>query len=51
MTGGTGRVGSAIAGRLREDGHEVFAAGRADGDLRDLVRDSGILARRLAKLQ
>lgn len=34
MTGGTGRVGSAIATRLREEGHEVVAAGRADGDLR-----------------
>jgi pteridine reductase len=27
-------VGSAIAARLREDGHDVIAAGRADGDLR-----------------
>ena len=35
MTGGTGRVGSAIASRLREDGHDVLAAGRADGDLRE----------------
>jgi pteridine reductase len=33
VTGGTGRVGSAIAGRLREEGHRVVAAGRADGDL------------------
>jgi pteridine reductase len=43
ITGGTGRVGSAIADRLRADGWEVVAAGRADGDLstatgaRDLV--------------
>jgi len=35
VTGGTGRVGSAIASRLREDGHDVLAAGRADGDLRE----------------
>src|SRR5215211_714211 len=35
VTGGTGRVGSAIAERLREEGHSVLAAGRADGDLRD----------------
>ena len=34
VTGGTGRVGSAIATGLREEGHEVVAAGRADGDLR-----------------
>ena len=33
MTGGTGRVGSAIAARLERDGHAVVAAGRADGDL------------------
>jgi pteridine reductase len=33
ITGGTGRVGSAIAERLRSDGWDVFAAGRADGDL------------------
>lgn len=33
VTGGTGRVGSAIADRLRADGSEVIAAGRADGDL------------------
>jgi NAD(P)-dependent dehydrogenase (short-subunit alcohol dehydrogenase family) len=33
VTGGTGRVGSAIAERLRADGFEVVAAGRRDGDL------------------
>jgi pteridine reductase len=33
ITGGTGRVGSAIAGRLGDDGWDVVAAGRADGDL------------------
>jgi pteridine reductase len=33
VTGGTGRVGSVIADRLRTDGWEVVAAGRADGDL------------------
>jgi pteridine reductase len=33
ITGGTGRIGSAIAERLRADDWEVFAAGRADGDL------------------
>ena len=34
VTGGTGRVGSAIVARLRDDGHDVLAAGRTDGDLR-----------------
>ena len=44
ITGGTGKLGSAIAARLEADGHEVVAAGRADGDLsradgaRELVR-------------
>jgi pteridine reductase len=33
ITGGTGRVGSAIAERLRRDGWDVYAAGRADGDV------------------
>jgi pteridine reductase len=34
IAGGTGRVGRAIAERLRADGYRVLAAGRADGDLR-----------------
>jgi pteridine reductase len=34
IAGGTGRVGRAIAARLEADGFGVFAAGRADGDLR-----------------
>jgi pteridine reductase len=33
ITGGTGRLGSAIAERLRADDWDVVAAGRADGDL------------------
>jgi pteridine reductase len=34
VTGGTGRLGSAIVSRLRAEGWDVVAAGRADGDLR-----------------
>jgi len=34
VAGGTGRVGGAIAARLRADGWSVVAAGSADGDLR-----------------
>ncbi len=34
VSGGTGRVGGAIADRLRTDGWNVVAAGTADGDLR-----------------
>jgi NAD(P)-dependent dehydrogenase (short-subunit alcohol dehydrogenase family) len=33
VTGGTGRVGSAIAARLEADGFRVLAAGRRDGDV------------------
>jgi pteridine reductase len=33
ITGGTGRVGGAVAARLEEDGFQVLAAGRRDGDL------------------
>ncbi len=33
VTGGTGRVGGAVAARLQADGFRVLAAGRRDGDL------------------
>jgi pteridine reductase len=33
VTGGTGRVGRAIAARLESEGYAVLAAGRAEGDL------------------
>jgi pteridine reductase len=33
VAGGTGRVGGAVAARLRSDGWRVVAAGRAEGDL------------------
>ena len=33
ITGGTGRVGSAIAARLETDGWTIFAAGRVHGDI------------------
>jgi NAD(P)-dependent dehydrogenase (short-subunit alcohol dehydrogenase family) len=33
VTGGTGRVGSAVAARLEADGFRVLAAGRRDGDV------------------
>jgi pteridine reductase len=35
VTGGTGRVGSAIVRRLEAEGWTVVAAGRADGDVAD----------------
>ena len=33
VTGGTGRIGAAVAARLEREGWSVFAAGRADGDV------------------
>ena len=33
LTGGTGRVGSALAARLEREGWTVFAAGRVHGDI------------------
>ena len=45
MTGGTGRVGAAIAERLRADGHSVLAAGRADGDLSRAAAAAALVGR------
>ncbi len=36
VTGGTGRVGSAIAARLEKEGWDVFAAGKVHGDISDV---------------
>ena len=36
VTGGTGRVGSAIATRLETEGWSVFAAGKVHGDISDV---------------
>lgn len=33
VTGGTGRVGGAVARQLEQEGYRVFAAGRKDGDV------------------
>jgi len=45
ITGGTGRVGSAIASRLEREGWTVFRAGRADGDLAKVDRARAVVAR------
>ena len=50
VTGGTGRVGSAIAARLRGDGWSVLAAGRADGDLRRVNEARALVERAAAEL-
>lgn len=50
VTGGTGRVGSAIAARLRDAGHGVFAAGRAHGDLATAAGARGLVERAAGEL-
>jgi pteridine reductase len=50
VTGGTGRVGSAICERLRRDGDRVIAAGRADGDLSDPAAAHALVERAAGEL-
>jgi pteridine reductase len=50
ITGGTGRVGSAIAQRLERDGWKVLAAGRADGDLAEVEQAQALVARAVEEL-
>ena len=50
VTGGTGRVGSAVAARLRAEGHDVFAAGRGEGDLSRAQGSRGLVERAAAEL-
>ena len=50
VTGGTGRVGSAIAARLEADGFRVLAAGRRDGDLSTAAGARALVERAAAEL-
>ena len=50
VTGGTGRVGSAIAARLEAEGHAVLAAGRKDGDLSKPEEARALVERAAAQL-
>jgi len=50
VTGGTGRVGSAIAARLEGEGWTVKAAGRADGDLADPEQARKLVERTVEEL-
>jgi pteridine reductase len=50
VTGGTGRVGSAVAARLENDGWAVLAAGRGDGDVAHPEQARGLVERALAEL-
>ena len=50
VTGGTGRVGSAIVERLREAGWSVLAAGRADGDIAQPDQAQALVERAVSEL-
>lgn len=50
ITGGTGRVGSAIAERLRAEGWDVVAAGRAHGDVARPDEARALVARATTEL-
>jgi pteridine reductase len=50
VSGGTGRVGSAVADRLRADGWAVVAAGSADADLRRPAEARRLAGRAVAEL-
>jgi pteridine reductase len=45
VTGGTGRLGAAIASRLEREGWTVLAAGSADGDLSRVDEARGLVER------
>ena len=50
VTGGTGRVGSAVAARLETDGFRVLATGRRDGDLSTAAGARALVERAAAEL-
>ena len=50
VTGGTGRLGSAIAGRLEQGGWSVLAAGSADGDVSKPAEARALVERAASEL-
>ena len=50
VTGGTGRVGSAVSARLERDGWSVLAAGRADGDVSQVEGARALVERAVTEL-
>jgi pteridine reductase len=50
VTGGTGRVGAAIAARLEEEDFRVLAAGRRDGDLTRAPEARSLVERAVGEL-
>lgn len=50
LTGGTGKLGTGIATRLRAEGWEVLAAGRRDGDLARADEAKALVERAVSEL-
>jgi pteridine reductase len=50
VTGGTGRIGAAVAASLEREGWSVKAAGRADGDVAVVGEARALVERAVAKL-
>src|SRR5690242_19296113 len=50
VTGGTGRIGSAIVRRLGDAGWDVVGAGRADGDVSSAAGAHALVERTLERL-
>ena len=50
LTGGTGKLGAAVAERLRDDGWQVLAAGSRDGDLARADEAGALVDRAVAEL-
>jgi pteridine reductase len=50
ITGGTGRLGTAVANVLEEEGWSVFRAGRAEGDLAVVEEARAVVERAVAEL-
>ncbi|HEU0335772.1 MAG TPA: SDR family oxidoreductase [Gaiellaceae bacterium] len=50
VTGGTGRLGTAVAGRLRAEGWEVLAAGSRDADVARPDEASALVERAVSEL-
>ena len=50
LTGGTGKLGTALAELLREHGWQVLATGRADGDVATPAGARAVVARAVAEL-
>jgi pteridine reductase len=50
VTGGTGRIGSAVVARLKDEGWTVVAAGRGRGDVADPAQARALVAQAVEEL-